>query len=222
MTLSYELHGPEDAPVLVLLHGMGAASDGSSWRPVIPLLAADHRLVVPDLRGHGASGRPGTYRLAEMADDVARLLDLLGVGRAVVVGHSMGGIVAIVLAQARPDLVGGLVVEDSPPPPPASAPPVDVSPPYRPGGPEDYDQDVRPAVLRETSQHDPAWARRLGEITVPALVIGGGPGGVDQEALSALAARFPAGTMTTIDAGHTVHGARPADFVAVLRDWLTG
>ncbi|WP_196250742.1 alpha/beta fold hydrolase [Cellulomonas sp. JZ18] len=220
VTLSYQLHGPAEAPVLVLLHGMGAASDGSSWRDVVPLLAGDHRLVVPDLRGHGASSRPGSYTLDEMADDVARLLDLLGVRDATVVGHSMGGVVAVVLAQARPDLVAALVVEDSSPPPPFGLPPVDVSPPPRPGGPVPYDVEVRPAVLRELGRPGAAWARRAHEVTVPTLVVGGGPTSfVDQDRLAALAARFPAGTMATIDAGHDVHPTRPEEFVALLRRW---
>ncbi|UZN03668.1 alpha/beta fold hydrolase [Cellulomonas sp. S1-8] len=223
VVLAYELHGPEDAPAVVLLHGMGAASDGSSWKAVVPRLVADHRLVVPDLRGHGASGRPGSYALAEMADDVARLMDLLGVRAATVVGHSMGGVVAIVLAQARPDLVAALVVEDSPPPPPVWSPPVRVVPPDRPGGPVPYDHEVRPTVLRELDRRRPAWWRRAGQVAVPTLVIGGGPTSfVDQGRLARLAARFPAGTMATIDAGHDVHPTRPAEFVALLRGWRAG
>lgn len=223
VVLAYELHGPADAPVLVLLHGMGAVSDGSSWDAVVALLADDHRLVVPDLRGHGASSRPGSYTLAEQADDVARLLDLLGVARATVVGHSMGGLVAIVLARARPDLVDALVVEDSPPPPPFWRRPVDVSPPDRPGGPVPYDDDVRPAVLRELDRRFPAWARRVGDVTVPVLVVGGGPTStVDQRRLARLAARFPAGTMVTVDVGHDVHPRLPAEFVTLLREWMAG
>ncbi|WP_309133409.1 alpha/beta fold hydrolase [Cellulomonas sp.] len=223
VTLSYALHGPADAPVVVLLHGMGAASDRSSWDRVVPLLAGDHRLVVPDLRGHGASPRPGSYALAEMADDVARLLDRLGVAGATVVGHSMGGVVAVVLAQARPDLVSALVVEDSSPPPPAGSPPVDVTPPYRPEGPVAYDVEVRPGVLQALAEPDAAWAGRAGEVTVPTLVVGGGPTSfVDQRRLARLAAAFPAGTMVTIDVGHDVHPNRPEEFVALLRTWWAG
>ncbi|ACZ30652.1 alpha/beta hydrolase fold protein [Xylanimonas cellulosilytica DSM 15894] len=218
--IAYHLRGTEGAPVLVLLHGMGAASDASSWAPVAEDLARDHRLVVPDLRGHGDSGRPGTYTLAEMADDVAALLDRLGVERATVVGHSMGGLVAIALTLARPDLVEALVVEDSPPPRPGDWPPVDVTPPQRPGGPVSYDDEVRPAILRELDRRDPSWARRLGEITVPTLVVGGARSDIDQEALARMARRFAAGRMETIDAGHTIHGEAPDQFLALLRGWL--
>lgn len=221
MRLAHTLRGPEDGPTIVLLHGMGAASDRSSWAEVAPRLEGDHRLLVPDLRGHGASPRPASYTLDEMAADVAHLMDLLGIARATVVGHSMGGVVAIVLAQARPDLVEALVVEDAPPPPPHRLPPVDVSPPDRPGGPVSYDDEVRPAVLRELDRRDPDWSRRVQDVTAPTLVIGGGPTSfVDQVRLARLAARFPAGTMVTIDAGHDVHPTRPDEFVALLREWL--
>jgi pimeloyl-ACP methyl ester carboxylesterase len=218
--IAYHLHGPEGAPELVLLHGMGAASDASSWATVTGDLARDHRLVVPDLRGHGNSGRPGTYTLAEMADDVAALLDRIGVDRATVVGHSLGGLVAITLTLARPDLVEALVVEDSPPPRPPGRPPVDVSPPPRPGGPVSYDDEVRPAILRELDRRDPSWARRLGEIAVPTLVVGGARSDIDQDALTRMAQRFAAGRMETIDAGHTIHGEAPEQFLALLRSWL--
>lgn len=220
VVLAHREHGPRDAPVLVLLHGMGAASDGSSWDPVLPLLGTDHRLIVPDLRGHGSSPRPGHYTIDALAGDVARLLDRLGLTAVTAVGHSLGGLVAIVLAQTRPDLVSALVVEDSPAPPPPAAPPVDTSPPLRAGGPTQYDLDVRPALLRETDRRDPAWARRIGEIRVPALVIGGGQGGVDQDRLAELAARFPAGRMITIDAGHNVHPTSPAEFATAVREFL--
>lgn len=218
--IAYDLHGPAGAPPIVLLHGMGAASSGSSWDPVVADLGRDHRLVVPDLRGHGDSDRPGGYTLAEMADDVARLVDMLGIARATVVGHSLGGLVAVNLALARPDLVGALVVEDSPPPRPAHWPPVDVTPPHRPGGPVSYDHDVRPAILREVDRRDPEWARRLGEITVQTLVVGGTRSEIPQRRLARMAARFVNGRMETVDAGHTIHAEAPQEFLAVLRGWL--
>lgn len=219
--LAHHLHGPEGAPVAVLLHGMGAASDHTSWDAVVPLLASDFQLVVVDLRGHGASPWPGSYTLAEQADDVARLLDGLGVTRATVIGHSMGGRVALALAMTRPELVEALVVEDSPPPPCEAAPNLDTSPPQRPEGPLPYDNDVRPAIMREFNRPEPEWERRLGEIAVPTLVIGGGSANsVDQHGLAAIAKAIPAGTWATIDAGHNIHVDRPEEFVALVREWM--
>ena len=218
--LSSAVHGADGKPTMVLLHGMGRENSGATWDPVLPLLGDAWRLVVPDLRGHGASPWPGTYTLAEFGDDVAELLDRLEARDATVVGHSLGALVALVLAQRRPDLVSALVMEDAPTPPPADAPPLDTTPPDRPDGPWPYDELVRPAILAETGRRDPEWARRVPQTDVPTLVIGGGPRGVDQDRLRALAERLPDATMVTIDVGHNVHPVRPEEFVAAIREWM--
>ncbi len=105
-------------PVLAV-HGITSSS--RSW----PFLAAelDLPVVAPDLRGRGRSSRlPGPYGLAAHADDCAAALVALAPEPVVVVGHSMGGFVATVLAARRPDLVRGLVLVDGGLPfPPADA-----------------------------------------------------------------------------------------------------
>jgi len=217
--LSYAVHGPDAAPVAVLLHGMGEESHRGSWDAVVPLLEDEYRVIVTELRGHGRSPRPGSYLMSEMADDVGALLDGLGVGKATVIGHSMGGIVAMVLAVRRPDLVGRLVVEDSPPPR-ATPVPGFFAPPPLPPNPTEYDKVTRPAILRELDGASPAWAQGVDEIGVPVLVMGGGPTSeIDQEALEALARRLPRGTWTSIDVGHNIHPNRPEEFVAAVREW---
>ena len=220
--LSYAVHGPEAGPVLVLLHGMGAESSRSSWDGVVPLLADRYRIIVPDLRGHGVSPSPGTYLMTEMADDVAALLDGLGIASAAVIGHSMGGVVGMVLAVRRPDLVARLVVEDSPPPRDEPIPGFD-DPPVLPPDPTEYDRVTRPAILREILRPSPVWAEGIDAIGAPVLVMGGGrTSEIDQEALEALARCLPAGTWVTIDAGHNIHPNRPEEFVAVVRRWWEG
>ncbi|WP_017592509.1 alpha/beta fold hydrolase [Nocardiopsis potens] len=106
-------HGPEDAAhTLLLVHGWG--SDSHEWVQHIPALAERHRVIAPDLRGHGGSGVPPSGNTPRaMAADLAALLDGLP-GRAPVtaVGHSMGGQVAGLLAADRPDLVHALVTVD--------------------------------------------------------------------------------------------------------------
>jgi pimeloyl-ACP methyl ester carboxylesterase len=68
---------------------------GAMFDPVIPRFAATHRVIVPDLRGHGASGHlPPPYTAARLAQDLADLLDHLGVGATDVVGYSQGGAIA--------------------------------------------------------------------------------------------------------------------------------
>lgn len=104
----YEIHGPADAPPLVLLHG--AYMSTGTFGPLLPGLAARRRVVVPDLQGHGRTtdaDRPITYE--GMADDVAALLAHLGIERADVVGYSMGAGVALQLAIRHPERVRALV-----------------------------------------------------------------------------------------------------------------
>jgi 3-oxoadipate enol-lactonase len=96
-------------PPVVLIHGLGW--DCSLWYPTFDLLAPHHRVIAADTRGHGESDKPdGPYTISGFAEDWAGLLDQLGVSGASVVGLSQGGMVAQVLALARPDLVASLVL----------------------------------------------------------------------------------------------------------------
>jgi pimeloyl-ACP methyl ester carboxylesterase len=98
-------------PSLLMLHGW--TCDGADWSWLAGDLAFDHRVVVPDLRGHGRSTRTvGGYGARILADDMVELLGHLGIEHAVVVGHSMGAIVASVMAVEHPDMVSALVLVD--------------------------------------------------------------------------------------------------------------
>ncbi|NTX50682.1 alpha/beta fold hydrolase [Myxococcus sp. CA039A] len=111
-TLHYEESG-QGIPVL-LLHGLG--SSGVDWELVTPRLVNGYRLVVPDARGHGRSGRPaGAYGVPLFARDVAALCDALGLKQVHVIGLSMGGMMGFQLAVDRPDLVRSLVIVNSGP-----------------------------------------------------------------------------------------------------------
>ncbi|MCJ7725971.1 MAG: alpha/beta hydrolase [Acidimicrobiia bacterium] len=102
--------GPEDGPPLVLLHGW--VYDGLvTWHRVVPLLARTHRVYVIDLRGHGKSARiRGRVDIEDMADEVAGVMDALGLGSVPVVGYSMGGMIAQELAHRHPGRVDRLVL----------------------------------------------------------------------------------------------------------------
>ncbi|GAA1560714.1 alpha/beta hydrolase [Actinomadura kijaniata] len=102
--------GPDDAPALLLIHG--SASSTRSWDPLVPLLTGSHRVIRIDLLGHGRSAKPEDrgYAVPDQARRVGAALDRLGVGHAVVVGHSSGGAVATALAERRPDLVTALAL----------------------------------------------------------------------------------------------------------------
>ena len=108
-TFVRELQGPPGAPTLVLLHGLGATG-GLNWFPSFQPLSAKYRVVAIDHRGHGRGIRTRRFRLADCADDVAALADVLGVERFVAVGYSMGGPIAQLLWWRHRDRVDGLVL----------------------------------------------------------------------------------------------------------------
>ena len=94
---------------VVLIHGLGGSA--TSWTEVAPLLARRRRVLVPDLPGHGRSAPLARVDgLASFADHVARLAERLGMLPVAVVGHSLGGVVALRLAQRRPDGVSALAL----------------------------------------------------------------------------------------------------------------
>ena len=94
---------------IVLLHGITCSA--ASWNPVMERLAEHHRVIVPDLPGHGHSGRArGDYSLAGFALYVRDILMGLGVRKATFVGHSLGGGVTMQIAYAYPELVGRMVL----------------------------------------------------------------------------------------------------------------
>jgi len=151
LRLAYQVEGHADKPPMVLLHALGER--GTSWAPVKGRFAERFRVFTVDLRGHGDSDWPGTYSFQLMRDDVVDLLDHLGLRRVTVVGHSMGGSVAYLLAMQRADQVERLIVEDVPPPFRRDRPTPD-----RPIEPLDFDWAVVPAIIGQVNAGDPvAW-----------------------------------------------------------------
>jgi len=112
VVLHYETRGPADGPVLVFSNSLG--TDFRIWNDVVGRLGDAFRVVLYDKRGHGLSeAPPAPYRLDDHVGDLAALLDHLGVTRAVIVGLSVGGMIAQDLAASRPDLVTALVLMDT-------------------------------------------------------------------------------------------------------------
>ena len=113
IALAYEVSGDPGKPVLLLVHG-GTASR-RSWDLVTPTLRTSHRVVAVDLRGHGQSPAPESgYSAVQLSADVHRVIDELELERITVVGHSLGGMAAILLAAHRPDVVSKLVLLNVP------------------------------------------------------------------------------------------------------------
>ena len=108
--------GPADAehPPVVLLHGV--LQTGEGMRHLAEQLSLDREVLVPDLRGRGESDRPdGGYDPPTMAEDVAGLIDQLGIQRPALIGRLHGGLLAYHLAARRPELVCGVVLGDANP-----------------------------------------------------------------------------------------------------------
>jgi 3-oxoadipate enol-lactonase len=110
LSIAYRTRGV--GRTIVLLHPVGVR--GAFWDDVVRELESDYRLIVPDARGHGdsdASSKP--FDLDDLASDIAELLRAVGHPPAVVVGCSMGGMVAQAIACNAPDLVRGFVVANT-------------------------------------------------------------------------------------------------------------
>ncbi|MCP4753374.1 MAG: alpha/beta hydrolase, partial [Proteobacteria bacterium] len=101
-----------DKPALLLLHG--ATDNGLCWTRTAKAMESEYDVVMPDARAHGKSemGSVDDLSFETMADDTAMLIRELKLDRPIVVGHSMGGQMATILAGKHPDLVSKIVLED--------------------------------------------------------------------------------------------------------------
>ncbi|WP_211489700.1 3-oxoadipate enol-lactonase [Georgenia thermotolerans] len=108
---AYEVSGPADAPVVVM--GSSLGTDRHMWDAQVRLLERRYRVVRYELRGHGRSASPRTdapTTIADLGEDVVRLMDHLGIERAHQVGLSIGGMIALWLAEHRPERVHRVAV----------------------------------------------------------------------------------------------------------------
>jgi esterase len=213
--LAYRTAGDPEHPPMVLLHGLGESSAG--WEVVLPGLARRHFVYALDLRGHGQSAHPGQYSFELMRDDVAGFLAALGITKCVLVGHSMGGVVGILLARALPGVLTHLILEDVSAPRPGALPRPPLSPPDEP---TEFDFAAVNAIRAQINSPDPGWWSGQAEIAVPTLIVGGASSGIPGYLLAETVAMMPNARLVTLEAGHDVHEERPAEFVAVLDGFL--
>lgn len=114
IVLHYRLHGREDLPVLALANSLG--TDARIWDEVIALMAGDYRILAYDKRGHGLSDcTSGDYSIDDHVNDLAGLLDHLGVDRLALAGVSVGGLIAQGFAVRYPERLSALVLCDTAP-----------------------------------------------------------------------------------------------------------
>ncbi len=235
--------GRKKFPHVLLVHAGGL--DGRMWRPLAERLKDSYRLHMPDLRGHGDTPLPA-QEYAD-ADDLVRLLDQLRVKRAVVVGASFGGRVALQLATAAPERVSALALLAS------ALPGHERSAEFQAFADEEDalleagDIDGVVALNVRTWVREPAVADLvaemvrtacerqqgveaserelpvdLGAIAVPTLAISGGRDFPDFARIADLiAAEVPGAERAEIeDAGHLIALERPDETAALLRAWL--
>lgn len=114
VTLHVAVDGDDDDPPVLLLHGITGSVETWDWF-VGDLIAYGYRVLRLDFRGHGRSGRaPGAYTFADYVTDAAQVCLQVARRPCAIVGHSLGGGTAAGLAQARPDIVRAVVLEDAP------------------------------------------------------------------------------------------------------------
>lgn len=112
LRLNAETHGPFEGSPVVLLHALGTSL--RIWDAVVPLLPPTCRVLALDMRGHGESDVPiGPYTMGALINDAERMIEHQGMRDAVVVGVSVGGMIAQGLATKRLDLVRGLVLSNT-------------------------------------------------------------------------------------------------------------
>ncbi|MHB8406086.1 MAG: alpha/beta fold hydrolase [Gammaproteobacteria bacterium] len=100
-----------DKPPLVLLHGL--TGNGACWTPLARSFESEYDVVMPDARGHGNSGTPlHGYRYEDHASDVIELIQEIGLAAPILLGHSMGGMTAAVVASQAAKIIRGVILAD--------------------------------------------------------------------------------------------------------------
>ena len=222
---------------LLLAHGFGGAKE--DFAEVVPVLAGrGWHVVAPDLRGHGESDHPpgpGSYSLHLFAADLLALADGLGWGRFVLLGHSLGGMAAQLLALDHPERLSGLVLMDTSPGPPEISGPGDPTDTpaqrrllaERPGYREFMDRklaasspDMTPPMVRDIM--DPVdRLPALATLAVPTLVVVGEQDHAFVGPSRAMAAAIPGARLAVVpDAGHSPQFEAPAAWWAAVGSFL--
>lgn len=238
---SGQAQGAQRWPPLLLVHGAGGSR--LDWPAELRRLPGA-RVLTLDLPGHGRSTGPGRATIEGYAQDVRLFLDCLGLERAILAGHSMGGAIVQQVALSTPDRVSGLVLIAT-----GSKLPVDPALPQRildapdatldwiianAWGPQITD-DQRALARQRMAQTPPAVLRddylacqsfdvrdRLHQITAPALIVGAADDRMVRVSFSeTLAERIPHATLVVIQgAGHMVPLERPAEVARAITEWL--
>src|SRR5471032_811536 len=236
---------------VVFLHYWGGSS--RTWDDVIAALPGEYRTIAPDLRGWGDSDAPSVgYALADFADDAQQLIAALKLDRFVLVGHSMGGKIAQLLASRRPRGLAGLVLVAPSPPVPLALPAevraamqgayltresvgmaIDQMLTAKPLSPKHREQVIEDS-LRGASQAKLAWPRSTSQeditldaaaIDVPVMVIAGELDRIDGPAIleAQLLTRVPHAVIRVLPGtGHLSPLESPLEVAGIIREFVDG
>lgn len=216
LIFQYRETGDRSAPPLIAIHGLG--DDAESWDEVAAVLGETYRVLALDQRGHGGSARTGTYMYELMCEDLLLFANALELERFTLIGHSMGGQISYLFAEAYPTRLDRLVLEDS-------APPSDYKKweiPPEPTEPLPFDWRLVPSIFQQLNDPKAEWWEDLSNIVTPTLMIGGGAtSSVPQEKLKEVSEILPNCTFVTIEgAGHHVHKCKLEEFLTAVKSFL--
>jgi pimeloyl-ACP methyl ester carboxylesterase len=235
-------------PPLILLHGLTA--NGICWTALAHSLEGEYDVIMPDARGHGKSSVPDYgYRYVDHANDVAGLINALRLPPPVLLGHSMGGMTAAVVASRKPNLLRGLILAD----PTFLSPKVqrkvhdsDVADQHRRILSMSLDEVVAEARTRHPNRSsenlelfararlqtslsafdvltppNPDYKQLVSKINVPSLLVFGDKGVVSSVVAEELQRLNPGFQVEQIrEAGHSVHLDQPKRFEVVVKFFL--
>ena len=247
ITLHYTRTGGNKPPI-ILLHGL--MLNGLCWTGLAQALAQDYDVIMPDARGHGLSSVPAYgYRYEDHANDIAGLIKALRLPPPFLLGHSMGGMTAAVVASRDSPLLRGLILAD----PTFLSPAVqrevhasDVADQHR----NMLTKSLKEVVAEARGRHptrsahilelvararlqislhafdvltppNPDYQQLMRDITVPSLLVFGDNGVISAAVAKELQALNPALQVQQIQgAGHALHFDQPKRFAAVVKDFL--
>ena len=235
--IAYRVAGRADGSPIVLIHALASRSD--SWdRTAGALAESGFRVIAPDLRGHGGSAWAASYAMADFVDDLIAMLDAMHLDRVDLIGHSLGGHLALCIAACAPHRVRRLVIEATPVPPrddvdAANLRAQDSAPSWRRAlrtlgmgrmlwrvlrG--QFDIRASGPVIRALRSPMPQWWRDLASIGSPSLLLVGRNGGGISGRIGLLLAGLPGSRAIFLGDGHHLHAEHFDAFMAEVSPFL--
>lgn len=236
--LAYRVAGDQTGEPVVLIHAF--ASQSTSWNVVAAALAGrGFRVIAPDLRGHGRSAWTDTYALEDFEHDLIILLDTLELDRVSLVGHSLGGHLALRLAARMPDRVDRLVIEAAPVPPRDAADALALAT-MQPKSSwwrsvrqlgegrllrlwllREFDFRSARSVLPALRSPMPHWWQQLRMIQAPCLLLASHNDGAFTQRLGLLSSRLAHSSTHYLGSGHWLHTDDVDAFLDIVLPFLT-